>query len=266
MVIFLNAADSGQARNRGRSARHPRCGPRLRHSRRSQLRRVRRAIHTQDRRNRGRARKADVPRPAQDRSTGSAEILRQGGDRIARLGLCAHETRSAMAGPTGSQTSPGVRVLARRGSARSCAGGAAPYAASRFLARHADACASSGFSARHAGADFAYACSRFLARRSDACASANRRGADARARCRARDANADRAGPYASSCPCARHRGARSRGRCRGARSSGRGGGDHIRVRRAGVPARVRSREHQAADWSLGFFRGRLRQTLPTTR
>ena len=44
--------------------------------------------------------------PAQDRSAGSAEILRQGGDRVARLRSRAHEARCEMAGPTGSQASP----------------------------------------------------------------------------------------------------------------------------------------------------------------
>ena len=113
----------------------------------------------------------------------------------------------------------------------------------------------------------AYASARSCADRADACARSCRHADDhGRARCRGRDARscADRAGAYASSCPCARHRSARSGANCRGARTFARGG-DPVRVHRAGARARVRSREHHAVDWSLGFFRGRLRQTLPTT-
>ncbi len=65
---------------------------------------------------------------------------------------------------------------------------------------------------------------------------------------------ADCAGAAANSCPCARHRSARSGANCRGARTFARGGDDHVRVHRAGVRARVRSRQHHAVDWSLGFF------------
>ena len=111
--------------------------------------------------------------PAQGRSTGFAKVLREGRDRVARLRIRAHKAGRQLAGPARSQASTRARFPAGRRSARSCFGGAALYAASRFLARYADAHDRSGFSARHAGADFAYSCCRFLARRSDTCASTN---------------------------------------------------------------------------------------------
>ena len=127
-----------------------------------------------------------------------------------------------------------------------------------FLRRRADAYASARSSGRCADA---YACACSCAHHAAAHGrdrSSARHAVDhGRGRCRGRDAS--------SCCSCARHRSARSGADCRGARYFAGGGGDHVRVRRAGVHARVRSREHHAADWSLGFFRGRLRRTFPTT-
>ena len=57
-----------QADRRRRGAHRPRSRPRLRHSGEGQLRRRRRAVHAQDRRDQGRAGEADVPHQAQDRS------------------------------------------------------------------------------------------------------------------------------------------------------------------------------------------------------
>ena len=74
----------------------------------------------------------------------------------------------------------------------------------------------------------------------------------------------DRAG--ASSCSYARPGSACCGANCRGARAFASGGDKHVRVRRAGACGRVRSGKPQAVDWSLGSFRGRLRQTLPATR
>ena len=69
-----------------------------------------------------------------------------------------------------------------------------------------------------------------------------------------------------SSCSYARPESACCGANCRGARAFASGGDKHVRVHRAGARGRVRSREPQAVDWSLGSFRGRLRQTLPATR
>ena len=54
----------GQAGGRRRGSHHPRSRSRLRHSGEGQLRRRRRAIHPEDRRDHGRTRQADVPRQA----------------------------------------------------------------------------------------------------------------------------------------------------------------------------------------------------------
>ena len=74
--------------------------------------------------------------------------------------------------------------------------------------------------------------------------------ADAYARSRS---CANRAG--AGFCSCARLRSARSGVSCRGAGALAPGGDNHVRVHRgAGARGRVRSREHHAVDWSLGFL------------
>ena len=119
---------------------------------------------------------------------------------------------------------PEPAVPARRGSARSGARRADSWPRSRSSARRPGAYASPRSCGRHTDA---HGCARSCA---------------------------NRAGAYASFCSCARHRSARSGVNCRGARTFAPGGDNHVRVHRAGARGRVRSREHHAVDWSLGFI------------
>jgi len=104
-----------------------------------------------DRRNRGRAPEADVPSPAQGRST-VCKGTTEGRDRVAGSDSCAR-SRTPIGRPSSKSSFHQSPLPAGRRSARSCFGGAALYAASRFLAALRRRHDRSGFSARHAGAD-----------------------------------------------------------------------------------------------------------------
>ena len=87
----------GQAGGWRRGSHHPRSGSRLRHSGERQLRRRRRAVHAENRRDHGRAGETDVSRQAQDRCAGSSAVLHAGEDRRAGPRLRAHQGRSGVA-------------------------------------------------------------------------------------------------------------------------------------------------------------------------
>ena len=107
MTIFLPAADAGRLTvgDEARIVLDP--DPGSRHSGQGQLRRRRRAVHAEDRRDQGRARQADVPHEAQGRSAGASGVLHPGEDRRSRHGLRAHQGRRRMAGrPQGQRPGP----------------------------------------------------------------------------------------------------------------------------------------------------------------
>ena len=97
MTLFLPAPMPASSRSAARRA-CPRPGPALRRSGDGQFRRRRRAVHAQDRRDQGRAHEADVPRQAEDRSAGPAELLQAGEDRRTRARLsCASSASDGLA-------------------------------------------------------------------------------------------------------------------------------------------------------------------------
>ena len=100
MTIFLPAADAGRLAvgDEARIILDP--VPDYVIPAKRQLRRRRRAIHPQDRRDHGRTRQADVPHQAQGRSAGSSAVLHAGEDRRPRHGLRPHQGRSSSGQPT----------------------------------------------------------------------------------------------------------------------------------------------------------------------
>ncbi len=105
MTIFLPAAEAGRLAvgDEARIILDP--VPGLRRPRCGQLRRRRRAIHAQDRRDQGRAREADVPRQAEDRPAGPSAVLHAREDGRPGSRLRPHQTRRGMAGRPSGQAS-----------------------------------------------------------------------------------------------------------------------------------------------------------------
>ena len=105
MTVFLPAADAGRLAvgDEARIILDP--DPRLCHSGESQLRRRRRAVHAEDRGDYGRAREADVPHQAEDRSAASSAVLHAREDRSSGSRLRPHQSRRGMARRPSGQAS-----------------------------------------------------------------------------------------------------------------------------------------------------------------